>query len=79
MTLVTLRDAGDAVGFSLRNMRRLVEAGYLKPVESEPVRGGWLMWYRLADVRAAAAQWRKDRPRGRPPWKHRDGESRPAS
>jgi hypothetical protein len=75
VTLVTLVEAGDAVGFSLRNMRRLVAAGYLKPVEAEPVLGGTVLWYDLAEVRKAAAAWRRDRPRGRPRWKNLDGES----
>jgi hypothetical protein len=68
MTLVTLVEAGEAVGLSLRTMRRIVAGGYLTPAETTLARcrGGGVQLYLLSEVRDAASAYRRENPRGRP-------------
>lgn len=68
MSLVTLPEGGDALGWSLRSMRRLIAGGYLTPVETRLGRGsgGGTQLFDLEDIYFAAEQYRADHPKGRP-------------
>lgn len=66
--MVTLAEAGDALGWSLRTMRRLISDGYLAPVETRLGRGsgGGTQLFDIEDVYDAAERYRADHPLGRP-------------
>lgn len=65
--LVTLAEAAEVAGYSLRTMRKMVAAQYLTSYAVEPIHGGWRHWFRRPDVLQAAAWWERDHPKGRPP------------
>lgn len=65
--LVTLDEASELTGYSMRTMRKMVREGYLTSHAVEPIRGGWRHWFRRPDVLQAACWWEKAHPRGRPP------------
>lgn len=68
MALVTLPEAGDALGWSVRTMRRMVAGGYLSAVETRLGRGsgGGTQLFDLTDVYDAAEAYRAEHPPGRP-------------